>query len=95
MLEDQRNQNLSRMQYRRYVFVILVILGGFWQIMVFNFRTINTKTADESLWSNGLCERYNGVIKESVKKVVEDVKCLLETADAWAVSTKNSLHSHN
>ena len=24
-----------------------------------------------------------------------DVKCLLETAAAWAVSAKNSLHSHN
>ena len=32
-----------------------------------------SKTAAEILWSNRLCERYNDVIKESVKKVVEDV----------------------
>ena len=54
-----------------------------------------SKTAAESPCSCGLCERHNGVIKESVKKVVEDVKCSLETADAWAVSAKNSLHSDN
>ena len=54
-----------------------------------------SKIAAESLWSNGLCERYNGVIKESVKKVVEDVECSLDTAVAWAVPVQNSLHSHN
>ena len=52
------------------------------------FNNEVSKTAAERLWSNGLCERYNGVIKESVKKVVEDVKCSLETASAWAVSAK-------
>ena len=40
-------------------------------------------------------DKMNGVIKESVKKDVEDVSCSLETAIAWAVSAKNSLHSHN
>jgi hypothetical protein len=53
------------------------------------------KTAAESPWSNGLCERHNGVLKESVLKTVEDSKCTLETAVAWAVSSKNSLHGHN
>ena len=107
VLEDQRNQNLSSMQYQRHELVILVSLGGFWQIKAFNFRMMNTnecvnsstlkfqKHTAESLWSNGLCERYNGVIKEYVKKVVEDVRRSLETAIAWAVSAKNSLHSHN
>ena len=41
-LENQSNQNLSPTQYQRHGLVILVILGGFWQIMVFNFRTMNT-----------------------------------------------------
>ena len=30
------------MQYQRHGLVILVSLGSFWQIMVFNFRTMNT-----------------------------------------------------
>ena len=53
------------------------------------------KTAAESPWSNGLCERHNGVLKESVKKVMEDTSCSLETAVSWAVSAKNTLHGHN
>ena len=43
-------------------------------------------TAAESLWSNGYCERY---------RVVEDVKCSLDIAVAWAVSVKNLLYSLN
>jgi len=52
------------------------------------------KTAAESPWSNGVCERHNAVIKESVLKTVEESKCSLGTAVAWAVSAKNSLHGH-
>ena len=53
------------------------------------------KTGAESPWSNGLCERHNGVLKESILKTMEDSKCSLETATAWAVSAKNSLMGHN
>ena len=52
------------------------------------------KTAAESPWSNGVCERHNAVIKESVLKTVEESKCSLETATAWAVSANNSLHGN-
>ena len=52
------------------------------------------KTAAESPWSNGVCERHNAVIKESILKTMEESKCSLETATAWAVSAKNSLHGH-
>ena len=52
------------------------------------------KTAAESPWSNGVCERHNAVIKESVLKTVEESNCQLATAVAWAVSAKNSLHGH-
>ena len=52
------------------------------------------KTAAESPWSNGVCERHNAVIKESALKTMEESKCSLETATAWAVSAKNSLHGH-
>ena len=54
---------------------------------------INIKTtAAESAWSNGLCEKYNGVIGRAVKKVVEEVRCSLDIALAWSVNAKNSLH---
>jgi len=52
------------------------------------------KTAAESPWSNGVCERHNAVIKESVLKTVEESNCQLATAVAWAVSAKNSLHGN-
>ena len=55
---------------------------------------INMKTTPaESAWSNGLCEKYNGVIGEAVKKVQEEVKCSVEVALAWCVNAKNSLHT--
>ena len=38
------------------------------------------KAAAESPWSNGLCERHNEVLKESVRKVMEDTNCSSETA---------------
>lgn len=60
-----------------------------------SFNIEVAKTAAESPWSNGLCERHNGVIKQSVKKVMEDTECSLETAVSWAVSAKNTLHGHN
>ena len=50
--------------------------------------TIKT-TAAESSWSNGLIERHNGIIGESVRKVMSDVNCSLELAFSWAFSAKN------
>ena len=52
-------------------------------------------TAAESPWSNGLIERHNGIIGESVTKTIEDVGCNLEIALAWAISAKNSLQNNN
>ena len=48
----------------------------------------------ESPWSNNVCERHNAVIKESVRKTMEDTGCKLKTAVVWAVSAKNSLSGH-
>ena len=53
------------------------------------------KTAAYSPWSNGLCERHNGVLKESIKKTIEDSGCSVETATAWATSAKNSLCNYS
>ena len=59
------------------------------------FNIQMAKTAAESLWSNGLCERHNGVIKESVNKVIEDASCSLETVLFWSISAKNTFCEHN
>jgi hypothetical protein len=48
-------------------------------------------TAAESPWSNGLCERHNGILNDNVNKVMESGNFSLETAIHWAVSAKNSL----
>lgn len=58
----------------------------------FNIRVCTT--AAESPWSNGVNERYNGIIAGIVKRVMADTQCSLEIALAWAVSAKNSLETH-
>ena len=58
------------------------------------FNIEEAKTAAESLWTNGACERHNAVIKESIRKTMEETNCKLETAVVWAVSAKNSLRGH-
>ncbi len=56
------------------------------------FNIEMAKTAAESPWSNGLCERHNGVIEESIRKVMEEnADMSLETAVVWSVSAKNTL----
>ena len=42
-------------------------------------------TAAESPWSNGVCERLNGVLGKLVLKILDDVKCEVHVALAWAV----------
>jgi hypothetical protein len=51
-------------------------------------------TAAESPWSNGICERLNCILNISVQRIIEDVNCDLETALAWAVAARNSLHNY-
>ena len=50
----------------------------------FNFKVMTT--AAESPWSNGICERLNGILGTLVSKIVDDVNCDVYTALAWAVS---------
>ena len=59
-------------------------------------ESLNVKlktTAAESLWGNGLIEKHNGIIRESVEKVMEDISCSLDVALAWAISAKNALQN--
>ena len=41
---------------------------------------ITLTTAAESPFSNGTVERHNLVVSESMKKAIQDVKCLPEVA---------------
>ena len=56
-----------------------------------NLNIIVRTTAAQSPWSNGLNERHNGILGESVHKTLEEVGCSLEVALGWAVAAKNSL----
>ena len=48
-------------------------------------------TAAESPWSNGLCERHNGILNDNINKIMASGVCSVETAVHWAVAAKNSL----
>ena len=52
-------------------------------------------TAAESPFSNGICERHNAILFESMSKTLEDTKCEPELALAWALSAKNALQNKN
>ena len=57
-------------------------------------NVVTLTTAGECPFSNGTVEHHNLVVSESMKKTIQDVKCLPEVALAWAISAKNSLQSH-
>ena len=61
--------------------------------MAEKFNIILRTTAAESAWSNGLCERHNGILNDNVNKVLADGDCSLEVAISWAVAAKNALSS--
>ena len=54
----------------------------------FNITVLTT--AAESPWSNGLCERHNGILADLVQKTQIDTNCSLEMCLSWAVAVKNT-----
>ncbi len=50
-------------------------------------------TPAESPWSNGLCERTVGLIKEGIRKMTEEENVKKEMALGWVVFAKNCLSS--
>jgi len=50
-------------------------------------------TPGESPFSNGIVERNNKVLYESMMKTMDDAKVNMSTALAWAVSAKNALQN--
>ena len=61
--------------------------------MAQNLNMIIKTTAAESPWSNGLNERHNGILGETVIKTLEDVGCPFDIALHWGVSAKNTLQN--
>ena len=57
------------------------------------FNIESTTTPGESPWSNGVVERHNAILMDTVNKTVEECRCDLETALSWALSVKNTLSS--
>ena len=47
-------------------------------------------TAAESPWSNGICERLNGILGELVSKIIEDTNSGVQIALAWAIAARNT-----
>ena len=50
-------------------------------------------TPAEAPYSNGVVERNNAMLYETMMKTKEDTNCSMETALAWAVCAKNSLQN--
>ena len=48
-------------------------------------------TAGYSPWSNGIVERHNATLTETLMKMREDTDLSWETAISWAINAKNSL----
>ena len=55
----------------------------------FNIKILTT--AGESPWSNGVCERLNGVLGGMVEKIILDSNCGAQVALLWAVAARNAL----
>ena len=62
--------------------------------MTEKFGIETSTTPGESPFSNGVAERNKKVLYEALMKTMEDAKCDMETALAWAVSAKNALQNH-
>ena len=50
-------------------------------------------TAAESPFSNGIVERHNAILYETMSKTLEDTHCEPDMALAWGVSAKNTLQN--
>ena len=60
-----------------------------------NFNIVECKTAAESPWSNGLCERNHAVVDQMVNKMMdENPGTDLKTCLVWACHAKNCLQMH-
>ena len=56
-----------------------------------NFNIVYTTSPAYSPWCMGVCERHNGIIELTLRKIMAETKCSYETALAWAIFAKNTL----
>ena len=61
--------------------------------MAEKFNITVLTTAAESPWSNGLCEKHNGIIGDMIHKTMNDGVHDLELAIHWCISAKKALHN--
>ena len=61
--------------------------------MAEKFNITVLTTAAESPWSNGMCEKHNGILGDMIEKTMNDGVSDLELAIHWCVAAKNSLIS--
>ena len=45
--------------------------------------------------TNGIVERHNAILYETIIKTIEDTKCEPSVSLAWSCCAKNSLQNHN
>ena len=58
-------------------------------------NVVSTTTPGESPWSNGVVERHNAILMETINLTMSESKCDLETAVSWSVSSKNTLSNRS
>ena len=66
-----------------------------YQEMNEKLNVVTSTTAAESPFSNGMVERHNLVLYETMQKTMMDIKCGANVALAWACSSKNCLQNHD
>ena len=68
-----------------------------YQELCMTLNIIDAKTAAHSPFSNGIVEKHNAVLGETIKRLLDDaeLKCTPRLAVSWGVSAKNSLLNHN
>ena len=54
-----------------------------------------TASPAEAPFSNGIVERHNKILFETMMKTMSDTKCGVSVALAWACSAKNALDNHH
>ena len=63
------------------------------RIMLEKFNIRMKSTAAESPWSNGVCEKWVGLIKNSIRKLKEEEANIgLKMSLSWSVAAKNALY---
>jgi hypothetical protein len=64
------------------------------RIMLEKFNIKMKSTPAESPWSNGICEKWVGLIKDSLRKLKGEENVELKIGLGWSVAAKNALYNN-